>query len=143
MVKTRSQASAPVQSKAAVQSKAVKKAPQSNVTENKLKFYYIFDSSFARYLRVDGIVLYPFVFIATPKNQTNKQVIKHELIHVHQVRREGPIKFYAKYIYYIFQHYYKHGNFDEAFLHNEYEDEAYQNQHRRLTKEELLEVDLQ
>ena len=103
-----------------------------------LIFFFIFDSSFTKFFNISGIVLWPFVFISTKKEKTTKRTFKHELIHVDQVRREGPIKFYSKYLYYIYKSYKENGNFNTAFLDNEYEEEAYKRETHPLTKRELL-----
>jgi len=105
-----------------------------------LKFYYIFDSSFTKFFKLEGIVLWPFVFISKPKDKTSPRILKHELTHVAQVRREGPLKFYAKYLYYIYKSRKQNGNFQNAFFYNEYEDEAYENENNPLTDEEIRET---
>ena len=106
-----------------------------------LKFYYIFDSSFTKFFNLEGIVLWPFVFISKPKDKTSPRILKHELTHVAQVRREGPLKFYAKYLYYIYKSRQQNGNFQNAFFYNEYEDEAYENENYPLTEEEVRETE--
>lgn len=67
----------------------------------------------------DGITLYPFIFM-TKTARTNKAIVKHELIHVDQIRREGWFKFYIKYIYF---------NIKFGYRNNPYEIEAYSRQH--------------
>jgi len=106
-----------------------------------LKFYYIFDSSFTKFFKLEGIVLYPFVFISMPKDKVSPKILKHELTHVEQVRREGPLKFYTKYLYYIYKSRQQNGNFLSAFLYNEYEDEAYENETNPLTDDEIRETE--
>jgi hypothetical protein len=106
-----------------------------------LKFYYIFDSSFTKFFKLEGIVLWPFVFISKPKDKTSPRILKHELTHVAQVRREGPLKFYAKYLYYIYKSREQNGNFQNAFFYNEYEDEAYENENNPLTEAEIRETE--
>jgi hypothetical protein len=106
-----------------------------------LKFYYIFDSSFTKFLKLEGIVLWPFVFISKPKDKTSPRILKHELTHVDQVRREGPLKFYTKYLYYIYKSRQQNGDFQNAFFYNEYEDEAYENENHPLTDEEIRETE--
>lgn len=45
-----------------------------------------------------GITLYPFVFV---KKDVSERVIRHEMIHVYQVRQEGWWKFYLGYLWKI------------------------------------------
>jgi hypothetical protein len=75
-----------------------------------------------------------------PKDKVSPQILKHELTHVEQVRREGPLKFYTKYLYYIYKSHQQNGNFQSAFLYNEYEDEAYENEKNPLTDDEIRET---
>ncbi|EFC36789.1 predicted protein [Naegleria gruberi] len=44
-----------------------------------------------------GIVLYPFVLFALPKDCLYKELIQHELIHARQIKREGFFSFYFSY----------------------------------------------
>ena len=105
-----------------------------------LKFYYVFNSSFTQFLKLDGIVLWPFVFISTPKDATEPSTLKHELTHVAQVRREGPIRFYGKYLFHIYESYRQEGSLENAFISNEFEDEAYGNERNPLTDAEIEET---
>jgi len=104
-------------------------------------FRYIFDSSFLQFLGLDGIVLWPFVFISTERNNTPPHILKHELVHVAQIRREGgPLCFYSKYAYSILKDWIKTGNLDEAYQENPYEKEAYEKENFPLTETELNEI---
>lgn len=47
---------------------------------------------------------------------TNDQIIKHELVHIEQIDREGAIKFSVKYLWYLLRYGYRS---------NPYEVEAY------------------
>jgi len=106
-----------------------------------IKFYYIFNSSFTQCLGLDGIVLWPFVCFSKKRNDTPEHIIKHELVHVAQIRREGSaIRFYIKYLYDILKKWIKTGNLDEAYNKNPYEREAYEKEHKHLTKAELKEI---
>ena len=108
-----------------------------------LKFCYVFGSSFTRYFDLDGIVIYPFVFITETKENTSPRTLKHELTHVEQVRREGPLKFYTNYLNHVYTSWRENGNFSTAFIRNEYEDEAYANESNPLTDDEVRETDWQ
>ncbi len=102
--------------------------------------WIIYDSPVARYLRVGGIVLYPFILIANKQCDTRPSLLKHELTHVHQVQRHGFCAFYGIYLYYIIQHFFKNGNFETAFIENEFEYEAYGIENEPLTDDEIVEI---
>jgi len=109
--------------------------------QTSVTFYYVFNSSFTQILGIDGIVLWPFVLISTTRRQTPEHILKHELVHVAQIRREGSfLIFYAKYLYDILQNWIKTGNLDEAYEANPYEKEAYGLEHNHLTKAEKTEI---
>lgn len=102
--------------------------------------WIIYDSRIANYLGVDGLVLYPFVLISKKEEDTNPSLLKHELTHVHQVKREGCCAFYLKYACYVIQSARKNKNFNTAFLDNEFECEAYGVENYPLTDEEIVEI---
>ncbi len=65
-----------------------------------------------------GITIYPFVFVL---DKDDKELIRHEMVHVKQVQREGWFKFYTKYIYF---------NFKYGYENNPYEIEAINKQEK-------------
>ena len=69
-----------------------------------MKPYMIYNSRLLHCLNLDGLVIYPFVFIATKKEETLPSVIKHEMVHVKQVKREGFCLFYYNTIKFIKNH---------------------------------------
>ncbi len=103
--------------------------------------FFVFESSVAKYLNVLGIVIWPFVFILHKKEDTPPSLMKHEFVHVHQIRREGIIWFYIQYLYSVFKFYWKTGDWDRGFVEeNIWEDEAYSLEGNPLTEEEKAEV---
>lgn len=54
------------------------------------------NSILARTLKVEGIVLYPFVFFASKKPDII--LINHEMIHVQQIKQLGVFSFYYRYL---------------------------------------------
>jgi hypothetical protein len=111
------------------------------MTTDQLPFYFIFNSLFAKYFQLDGLVLWPFVFIATSIDKTPRHIIKHELTHVDQVRRDGPLRFYFKYVASVIQEYTRNGgDLEKAYFDNEYEKEAYSNENKPLTKSQKNEL---
>lgn len=102
--------------------------------------FFVFDSSFARFLNVWGIVIWPFMFISFTREETPPSLLKHEFVHVHQVRREGVIWFYLQYLFCLARYFLKYGNLESAFVdENEWEAEAYTLQEDPLTEEEMKE----
>jgi len=99
--------------------------------------YVIYDSWIPRLLSIQGIVLYPFILIATPKKDTRSYIIKHELVHVKQITRIGCCRFYTLYIYSMFNSCFQKGNCYTVLYDNEFEDEAYEIEDYPLTKDEM------
>lgn len=104
------------------------------------KEWIVYDSSVARYLTVDGIVFYPFILIAKKQCDAQPSLLKHELTHVHQLKRYGFFMFYATYLYYIIKNLFNNGNFNTAFTENEFEYEAYELENEPLTDYEIVEI---
>ena len=77
--------------------------------------------------RFRGKVLYPFVLFSQSQNDVTNVLFRHELEHVYQIRRDGWLKFYVKYVYFSFRHGYEK---------NPYEVEAVKMQTKRLTVDE-------
>lgn len=91
-----------------------------------MKIRLIRNSSLARLIKVDGIVLYPFIFCAAKRPSV--KTINHELIHILQVKRDGFIRFYFTYLKEYYQFRKKGLGHNEAYLSISYEVEAYSNQ---------------
>lgn len=87
-----------------------------------LKIRWRYNSRIAAYLKVNAIVLYPFVFVKHPA--ASVQLTNHELEHVLQMRREGVVKFYIKYLWFYFKNLRKYKNSYLAYWHIPYEVEA-------------------
>ena len=102
--------------------------------------WVIYDSKVTQYLGIDGLVLYPFILISNKEEEAKPSLLKHELTHVHQVKREGFCKFYSKYLFYIITNVWKNKNMNTAFTENEFEYEAYGCENEPLTDEEIAEI---
>jgi hypothetical protein len=79
-----------------------------------------------KFLRINGIVLYPFIFYA--EKAPAPEVLIHERIHWQQIERDGVIRFYFRYL-----KEYVHGRrqgltHHQAYLNISYEQEAYAHQ---------------
>lgn len=101
---------------------------------------FVFNSTVARVLNSLGIVIWPFVFIAFTRDKTPPSLLKHEFVHVHQVRREGVVWFYLQYIWCLICYFWKHGNLAGGFVdENKWEEEAYGKENEPLTDAEVEE----
>jgi len=88
----------------------------------------VFESTLTRCLQLDGLVLFPFVFISSSIVDTLPSTLKHEVTHVHQIAREGLCNFYWNYCTDLCKN---------SYTHNKYEQEAYSAESVALTREEL------
>ena len=79
-----------------------------------------------RLIGVDAIVLYPYVLFTGAKEGIAPLLLKHEMIHVRQVRREGWAGFYARYLKEYFSLRLKGKNRNEAYRNISFEQEAYE-----------------
>ncbi|MBS3099389.1 hypothetical protein J4462_04205 [Candidatus Pacearchaeota archaeon] len=73
-----------------------------------------------------GIVYYPFVLIAVSKKEARKNnLLKHEWIHVKQIRRDGFLYFYFRYFFEFVVGFFRYWNVWKAYRNISYEKEAY------------------
>lgn len=82
------------------------------------------NSIIPKILKVDAIVLHPFIFFADKKPK--QTLINHELIHVEQIKRDGFLKFYFGYLREYSLHRLQKMNHDQAYRSISYEKEAYE-----------------
>jgi len=74
----------------------------------------------------NGITLYPFIFMTTPKHKSRKsRLLHHEWIHIMQVREHGFFKFYFSYLVQAFVNVLKYRNLKKAYRNISFEKEAY------------------
>lgn len=95
-----------------------------------MKAKFIFESKLAKLLRVGAITLYPFVFCQYDLGfSIARNIVQHEMVHVHQVRALGWFRFYSTYLldYFKFRLIYKKSHL-EAITHMPFEAEAYAHQ---------------
>ena len=74
-----------------------------------------------------GVVLYPYMLFKREPKLVPDYLFRHELQHVYQIQKEGVLKFYFKYLWYLLRHGYKK---------NPYEIEANAVEDNPLTAEE-------
>src|SRR4051812_36289392 len=91
-----------------------------------MKFIKVRGVMLLRPFKIEGIVLYPFVFFAS--KTPNEKIDNHERIHVEQIKRDGVFKFYRQYLSEYFKARRKGLSHDLAYRAISYEKEAYQHQ---------------
>ena len=91
-----------------------------------MKIRLIRNSRLAKFLKVEGIVLYPYIVCSAKKPSV--KTINHELIHILQVKRHGFFRFYFTYLKEYIQ--FRKSGFKhmEAYLAISFEVEAYSHQ---------------
>lgn len=98
----------------------------------RLKPRIICNSIIPRILGVDGITIYPFIFLRCSLEQAwATDIIGHELVHADQVRAHGWFVFYAKYAFQFARNFYATWGWDKAYRAIPFEQEAYRMQHLR------------
>jgi hypothetical protein len=88
-------------------------------------------------LRCEAFVFYPFIVFKEDKDKVPKTTVRHELIHIRQLKRDGLIKSTVLYTYYYVKNYLRYKDFDKAYREIPYEKEAYKKErYITLTPEE-------
>ena len=76
----------------------------------------------AKKLRVEAIVLYPFILFA---GSPSDSLLTHELIHIKQIELHGVLAFYTQYFLEYIQGRYNKMSHQEAYLNISFEKQAY------------------
>lgn len=72
---------------------------------------------------INAIVLYPFVFYC--EKHPDDKIISHEQVHLDQIKQDGVVKFYAKYLWEYVVGRRQGLSHDQAYRNISYEKEAY------------------
>jgi hypothetical protein len=96
---------------------------------------------------INGITLYPFIFFPYSKDEMklrieNLRIIRHELVHVKQIREKGWFYFYISYLLYYFAGLLYMKCHWSAYLGIPAEYEAYHTPYTKLTFDEQRELGL-
>jgi hypothetical protein len=78
---------------------------------------------FLKPLKINAIVLYPFVLYCDAK--PSDEILKHEEIHLNQIKRDGVMGFYVQYLREYFMGRKQGLSHDQAYRNISYEKEAY------------------
>ncbi|WP_312075798.1 hypothetical protein [Chryseobacterium sp.] len=84
--------------------------------------------NFLKNTKINGITLYPFIFIKNPEDKTNAVLINHEKIHLRQQLELLVIFFYLAYIIEYYFWFFKLKNPHKAYRRISFEMEAYTNE---------------
>ena len=79
--------------------------------------------------KINGITLYPFIFIKKPEDKKNRVLIYHEKIHLKQQLELLIVFFYIAYVAEYYYHLIKLKDGHKAYLAISFEREAYANEH--------------
>lgn len=79
--------------------------------------------------KINGITLYPFIFIKKPEDKKNRVLVNHEKIHLRQQLELLIVFFYLWYVLEYYYHFFKLKNTHKAYLAISFEREAYANEH--------------
>ena len=82
-----------------------------------------------------AMTIYPFIL--TGHSFLNSAILKHEMIHVEQVERDGWFRFYLTYLFDFAMNLIRYKNWSDAYFNIPYEVEAYDREHEDLTEKEL------
>lgn len=74
-------------------------------------------------LKINAIVLYPFVLYCDP--EPDAKIISHEQVHLDQIKRDGVLKFYSKYLWEYLKGRKRGLSHYEAYRNISYEEEAF------------------
>lgn len=79
--------------------------------------------------KINGITLYPFIFIKNPEDKKDRVLINHEKIHLRQQLELLIIFFYIAYVLEYYYHYIRLKNGHKAYRAISFEREAYAKEH--------------
>ncbi len=82
-----------------------------------------------KHLWVDGLAIYPFIFLRRKEFLQNKVLLNHERIHHHQQLRWLWIGFFVKYLIEWLYFWIKYKDWYNAYRQISFEREAYDNEH--------------
>lgn len=78
---------------------------------------------FLRLFKINAIVLYPFVLYC--ESHPNEGLMAHEQVHLNQIKKEGVVLFYLKYLYEYWQGRKQGMGHYQAYRNISFEKEAY------------------
>lgn len=91
-----------------------------------MKIIHVKNSFIPKLLKVDGITIYPCIFFAD-KNPSDT-LVKHEMVHVEQIKNYGWFRFYLSYLLEYLSYRVRGDSKNVAYNKISYEIEAYKKQ---------------
>ena len=91
-----------------------------------MKVKLITNSFIPKILKVEGITLYPFIFFASDK--PSETLVRHEMVHVEQIKYYGWLRFYLSYAIEYLSYRVRGDSKNVAYNKISYEVEAYKKQ---------------
>lgn len=85
---------------------------------------------FLKRFNINAIVLYPFVLYCDPN--PSERITSHEQVHLDQIKKDGALKFYLRYLIEYGKGRYQGLSHFEAYRNISYEKEAYSKEVRDL-----------
>ncbi|WKS95769.1 hypothetical protein [Riemerella columbina] len=86
--------------------------------------------SWLKNTKINGITLFPFIFLRNTADRGNKVLINHEKIHLRQQLELGIVFFYLWYVVEFYVLWFRYKNPYKAYRNIRFEREAYANEHR-------------
>lgn len=99
-----------------------------------------YDHALAKLLNVEAITLFPFILISCSKEDVHPSLLKHEMTHVAQIRRDGFFLFHFWYVAEFLWNLVRLGSLSLAYQSSTYEEEAYENEGYPLSGTEEVEL---
>lgn len=95
----------------------------------------IFSSKIAKMLPsgMDAITIVGTVYFRNSREETPAPLVRHELVHIEQIKKEGALKFYFNYLFQYLKNRIHGMKHKDAYLNIPYEVEAYRKQMNRET----------
>lgn len=90
-----------------------------------MKVRHIHNSFIPKLLKVGGITIYPFIFY---RGEPSETLVKHEMVHVKQIKYYGWLRFYLSYFMEYFSYRLRGDSKNVAYNKISYEIQAYREQ---------------
>jgi hypothetical protein len=102
-----------------------------------MKIRIVYEHWYPKLFKIEAITLYPFILCQGTKEETTRTTLRHEMIHVEQIKRLGWLGFYWLYLRHMVEGIVQYRNFWTAYRMNALEREAYGRQGEPFTTEEV------
>jgi len=95
---------------------------------------------YPKLFKIGGITLYPHIWLYDEKECTPLKLIRHEMVHVSDIRRIGVFAFYLSYLFQMMWGLVKYRSFWEAYRNVSFEVEARKKETTHFTGQEADEL---